>query len=155
MALELKKNEYFAGPKGPVLLVVLDGVGIGQGDEADAVKLAATPTLDALWAPGARATLRAHGTAVGLPCDGDMGNSEVGHNALGAGRVFDQGASLVRPGHRQRPAVRGRDLARHRRRAASATSSALHFIGLLSDGNVHQPHRPAHRDACAAPPRTA
>jgi len=82
-------------PKGPVVLVVMDGVGRGAGDEADAVAIAATPTLDRLWAPGVRAELRAHGKAVGLPSDDDMGNSEVGHNALGAGKVYAQGAMLV------------------------------------------------------------
>src|SRR6185369_10202545 len=82
-------------PKGPVLLVVMDGVGRGAGDEADAVTIAATPTLDRLWVPGLRAELRAHGRAVGLPSDDDMGNSEVGHNALGAGKIYDQGAKLV------------------------------------------------------------
>src|ERR671911_630071 len=95
MKLELKKHPRFPGVKGPLVLVVLDGVGVGNGDESDAVKLAATPTLDSLWVPGARTTLRAHGRAVGLPSDGDMGNSEVGHNALGAGRVYEQGALLV------------------------------------------------------------
>ena len=95
MKLELRKHARYAGPAGPVVLVVLDGIGIGQGDEADAVKLAATPTLDRLWIPGVRCQLRAHGKAVGLPSDADMGNSEVGHNALGAGRVYDQGAKLI------------------------------------------------------------
>src|SRR5215212_255077 len=82
-------------PGGPVVLVVMDGIGRGAGDEADAVAIAATPTLDRLWVPGARAELRAHGRAVGLPSDDDMGNSEVGHNALGAGKIYDQGAKLV------------------------------------------------------------
>src|SRR5215468_8937269 len=82
-------------PKGPVVLVVMDGIGCGAGDEGDAVKIAATPTLDRLWAPGVRCELRAHGKAVGLPSDDDMGNSEVGHNALGAGKVYAQGALLV------------------------------------------------------------
>jgi 2,3-bisphosphoglycerate-independent phosphoglycerate mutase len=91
----LSRHPRFAGAKGPVVLAILDGVGRGKGDEADAVALAKTPTLDRLWAPGARAELRAHGTAVGLPSDDDMGNSEVGHNALGAGRVVAQGALLV------------------------------------------------------------
>src|SRR5438128_10532205 len=80
---------------GPVVLVVMDGVGRGAGDEADAVAIAATPTLDRLWVPGVRAELRAHGRAVGLPSDDDMGNSEVGHNALGAGKIYAQGAKLV------------------------------------------------------------
>src|SRR3954466_13221929 len=82
-------------PKGPVVLVVMDGVGRGAGDEADAVSIAATPTLDRLWVPGVRAELLAHGKAVGLPSDDDMGCSEVGHNALGAGKVYAQGAMLV------------------------------------------------------------
>src|SRR5438105_10770032 len=82
-------------PRGPVVLVVMDGVGRGAGDEADAVSIAATPTLDRLWVPGVRCELRAHGKAVGLPSDDDMGNSEVGHNALGAGKVYAQGAKLV------------------------------------------------------------
>ena len=85
-------------PAGPVIVVVMDGVGVGRGDEGDAVALARTPTLDGLRTRFPWRTLRAHGTAVGLPDDGDMGNSEVGHNALGAGRIFDQGAKLVNPG---------------------------------------------------------
>ena len=92
---KLQSNPQFAGRKGPLVLAVLDGVGVGDGGVDDAVKMAATPTLDAMWAPGVRCTLRAHGTAVGLPSDGDMGNSEVGHNAMGCGRVYDQGAKLV------------------------------------------------------------
>ena len=82
-------------PRGPVVVVVLDGVGIGRGDDGDAVHLARTPVLDRLRQTCPTVTLKAHGTAVGLPSDKDMGNSEVGHNALGAGRVFDQGAKLV------------------------------------------------------------
>src|SRR6187551_3816673 len=93
--MSLRRHPKFQGPKGPVVLVVMDGVGRGAGDEADAVAIAATPTLDRLWAPGVRAELRAHGRAVGLPSDDDMGNSEVGHNALGAGKIYAQGAVLV------------------------------------------------------------
>jgi 2,3-bisphosphoglycerate-independent phosphoglycerate mutase len=136
MKLELKKHARFGGAKGPVVLVVLDGVGVGSGDEADAVKVAATPTLDSLWVPGARTTLRAHGTAVGLPSDSDMGNSEVGHNALGAGRVYEQGASLVdqaiASGHLFEGAA-WREIVER----CARNHSALHFVGLLSDGNVH------------------
>src|SRR5258706_12749962 len=90
----LSAHRSFA-PRGPVVLVVMDGVGRGAGDEADAVAIARTPTLDRLWVPGVRAELCAHGKAVGLPSDDDMGNSEVGHNALGAGKVYAQGALLV------------------------------------------------------------
>jgi len=122
-------------PKGPVLLVVMDGVGRGAGDEADAVAIAATPTLDRLWVPGLRAELRAHGTAVGLPSDDDMGNSEVGHNALGAGKVYAQGALLVGRAIASGEIFRGR--AWEEVIARGARGGGIHFLGLLSDGNVH------------------
>jgi 2,3-bisphosphoglycerate-independent phosphoglycerate mutase len=134
--LELKPHPVFRGPRGPLLLVVLDGVGVGAGDEADAVRLAATPTFDSLWVPGLRATLRAHGTAVGLPSDSDMGNSEVGHNALGCGRVYDQGAALVDRAIASGDLYRGATWKAIVERVV-ANRGALHFIGLLSDGNVH------------------
>jgi 2,3-bisphosphoglycerate-independent phosphoglycerate mutase len=136
MDWQLRPNEHFPGPRGPVVLVILDGVGIGLGDEADAVKMAPTPTLDRLWAPDVRCALKAHGPAVGLPSEGDMGNSEVGHNALGCGRVYDQGALLVNraieSGRLFSGATWQEIVARCRTR-----QSALHFMGLLSDGNVH------------------
>src|ERR1044071_2357578 len=107
----------------------------GAGDEADAVAIASTPTLDRLWVPGVRAELRAHGKAVGLPSDDDMGNSEVGHNALGAGKVYAQGALLVGRAIRSGALFEGqvwRDVV-----ARGARGGAIHFLGLLSDGNVH------------------
>jgi 2,3-bisphosphoglycerate-independent phosphoglycerate mutase len=113
----------------------MDGVGRGAGDEADAVALAATPTLDRLWAPGVRAELRAHGKAVGLPSDDDMGNSEVGHNALGAGKVYVQGASLVGRAIASGAMFRGQVW--HEVISRGARGGAVHFLGLLSDGNVH------------------
>jgi 2,3-bisphosphoglycerate-independent phosphoglycerate mutase len=122
-------------PKGPVVLVIMDGVGRGAGDEADAVAIAATPTLDRLWVPGVRAELRAHGVAVGLPTDDDMGNSEVGHNALGAGKIYAQGALLVGRAIASGRLFDGpawRDVVER-----GAGSRAIHFLGLLSDGNVH------------------
>ena len=79
----------------PVVLVILDGVGIGKHDAGDAVFHARTPNLDHLLATCPHVALKAHGTAVGLPSDGDMGNSEVGHNTLGCGQIFPQGARLV------------------------------------------------------------
>ena len=81
--------------KGAVVLVIMDGVGIGKFSDGDAVKNAHTETLDWFLKNCPNTTLKAHGKAVGLPSDADMGNSEVGHNAMGAGRVFSQGASLV------------------------------------------------------------
>ncbi len=136
MDWSLARLEGFLGAAGPVVIVVLDGVGIGAGDEADAVKLARTPTLDRLWVPGARAAIAAHGTAVGLPTDDDMGNSEVGHNAIGAGRVYDQGAKLVNGAIASGKLFDGEAWTQIVERCVNA-GSALHFIGLHSDGNVH------------------
>jgi 2,3-bisphosphoglycerate-independent phosphoglycerate mutase len=113
----------------------MDGVGRGAGDEADAVAIASTPTLDRLWVPGVRAELKAHGKAVGLPSDDDMGNSEVGHNALGAGKVYAQGALLVGRAIQSGALFSGsvwNDVV-----ARGARGGAVHFLGLLSDGNVH------------------
>lgn len=134
--LILRRHPSWAGPKGPVVLAILDGVGLGKGDAADAVKLARTPVLDELLVPGRFVALRAHGTAVGLPSDDDMGNSEVGHNALGAGVVHAQGALLV-----GRAIASGALFDGATWRALIDRSltrgGALHFLGLLSDGNVH------------------
>ncbi|MBL9017461.1 MAG: 2,3-bisphosphoglycerate-independent phosphoglycerate mutase [Myxococcales bacterium] len=122
-------------PKGPVVLVVMDGIGRGAGDEADAVTIAQTPTLDRLWVPGVRCELRAHGKSVGLPSDDDMGNSEVGHNALGAGKVYAQGAKLVNAAIATGALFEGAAWKQIVERGARG--GAVHFIGLLSDGNVH------------------
>jgi 2,3-bisphosphoglycerate-independent phosphoglycerate mutase len=120
---------------GPVVLVIMDGVGLGKGDEADGVHMAYTPTLDGLLAGPLVTQLRAHGLAVGLPSDEDMGNSEVGHNALGAGRVFAQGARLVNEAIASGAVFEGRAWGAVRERVAAG--GTLHLIGLVSDGNVH------------------
>ncbi len=134
--LTLPKHARFAPIAGPLVVVVMDGVGLGPRDEGDAVHLARTPTLDALARPGRTLALRAHGRAVGLPSDDDMGNSEVGHNALGAGRVFDQGAKLVNRAIETGSLFRGESW-RETIRTVRESGEALHFLGLLSDGNVH------------------
>ena len=136
MALTLRKLDRFAGVQGPVIVCVMDGVGIGAHDEGDAVWLARTPTLDRLARGTAVTALTAHGTAVGMPSDADMGNSEVGHNALGAGRTFDQGAKLVDAAIKSGALFAG---ATWRALVARCNErkSPLHFVGLLSDGNVH------------------
>ena len=95
MTLSLKKHASFSGRNGPVVILVADGVGIAPDDPSNAVSSADTPNIDSLQKQALYCELAAHGTAVGLPTDGDMGNSEVGHNALGAGRIFAQGAKLV------------------------------------------------------------
>src|SRR3972149_8620923 len=95
MTLNLNKLKNFHGRKGPLLLIIMDGVGIGKKYDGNAVYKANTPVLDNLFKSKLYTQLKAHGPAVGLPSEDDMGNSEVGHNAIGAGRVFDQGAKLV------------------------------------------------------------
>lgn len=86
----LKKSELFSGAEGPVVLVIMDGVGVGKYEEGDMVLQASTPNLNWLYEHAVCSQLKAHGLAVGLPSDDDMGNSEVGHNAIGCGRVFDR-----------------------------------------------------------------
>ena len=81
MANSLKKLNNFEGVSGPVLTIVMDGVGIAADNAGNAVKRAYTPTLDMLMAKYPVVSLKAHGTAVGLPSDDDMGNSEVGHRS--------------------------------------------------------------------------
>ncbi len=132
----LKKLDAFAGPEGPVVLVIMDGVGIGKNPKSDYVKIANTPNLDWLRENAIYTEVKAHGKAVGLPDDGDMGNSEVGHNAIGCGRVFAQGAALVGDAIETGSMFEGavwKELITN----AIEKNSALHFIGLFSDGNVH------------------
>ena len=131
----LAKNAKFQGRRGPVVLVIMDGVGIGKYKEGDAVLDSNTPFLHKLMDTMPMTTLKAHGTAVGLPSDADMGNSEVGHNAMGCGRVFSQGAMLV-----SEAIGSGKMFAGQTWQELIATAKAggtLHFIGLFSDGNVH------------------
>ena len=132
---ELRKAAY-APVKGPVLTIVMDGVGIAPEGPTNAVSRAFTPTLDKLLKDYPCVTLKAHGTAVGLPSDDDMGNSEVGHNALGAGQVFAQGAKLV-----TQSIETGKMFASETWQTlisnVKTNSSTLHFLGLFSDGNVH------------------
>jgi 2,3-bisphosphoglycerate-independent phosphoglycerate mutase len=133
---QLKKNEAFGGPDGPVVLVIMDGVGIGKNPDSDYVKIANTPNLDWLREHAIYAEVKAHGIAVGLPDDGDMGNSEVGHNAIGCGRVFSQGAALVGNAIETGSMYEG-DVWKELVANVNEKGSALHFIGLFSDGNVH------------------
>lgn len=131
----LKPARGFAPPAGPVVLVVMDGVGEAPEDEGNAWHLARTPVLDRLMAGPVRGSLAAHGTAVGMPSDDDMGNSEVGHNALGAGRIFDQGAKLVARAVDDGTLFDG--AAWGDVMTSCRAGGTLHLIGLWSDGNVH------------------
>ena len=135
MVEALKKNSKIKR-KGPVVLVIMDGVGFGKYTEGDGVAAAMTRTLTKLYKDNPWTKLQAHGVAVGLPSDEDMGNSEVGHNAMGCGRVFAQGAKLVIKSIESKEMFAG---ATWKKLIANTKEkkSTLHFIGLLSDGNVH------------------
>jgi 2,3-bisphosphoglycerate-independent phosphoglycerate mutase len=136
MVEALKKNPAFKGRKGPVVLAILDGVGYGKYTEGDAVAAADMKTFQELSKKSPITKLKAHGTAVGLPSDGDMGNSEVGHNAIGCGRVFAQGAKLVSRSIESGAMFHG-DAWKKLIGNVAAGDGSLHFIGLFSDGNVH------------------
>jgi len=117
------------------LIIVADGVGVAPPVDSNAVHRAHTPTLDALADSPLYTELAAHGVAVGLPSDEDMGNSEVGHNALGAGRIFDQGAKLVNRALADGSLFESEHWITAVQRATAG--GTLHFLGLHSDGNVH------------------
>ncbi len=130
----LRPSERNLERPGPLLLVIADGFGCADAGPSNAITEADTPRLDELMTSKLSTQLLAHGPAVGLPTDGDMGNSEVGHNALGAGRVFAQGAKLVNKAIADASMFEGeawKDV------VASGRSGTLHFLGLHSDGNVH------------------
>ena len=133
---KLIANGAFGGPEGPVVLVIMDGVGIGKHPESDYVKIAHTPNLDWLREHAIYTEVSAHGTAVGLPDDSDMGNSEVGHNAMGCGRVFSQGAALANRAIASGSMFEG-EIWKELIANVNNKQSSLHFIGLFSDGNVH------------------
>lgn len=122
-------------PDGPVMVCILDGWGVNVEDQYNAVFSAETPNTDRLKAIAERyRTVKAHGTAVGLPSDADMGNSEVGHNALGSGQVVDQGARLVDLALSTGKMYEG---AGWKLISEAFPGHTVHFIGLLSDGGVH------------------
>ncbi|MCI0514371.1 2,3-bisphosphoglycerate-independent phosphoglycerate mutase [candidate division KSB1 bacterium] len=137
MELKLTRLQNFKPRKGPVLLIIMDGVGLAKPgfEAASAVIQARTPVLDRLFQSELFTTLKAHGTAVGLPSDEDMGNSEVGHNALGAGRIFAQGAKLVDSAIEKQTLFNTEHFQNILTR--SQAGATVHFIGLFSDGNVH------------------
>ncbi|XP_047970105.1 2,3-bisphosphoglycerate-independent phosphoglycerate mutase [Salvia hispanica] len=132
-----KLNDHPKLPKGKtVAMVVLDGWGEAHANQYNCIHIAETPTMDSLktGAPEKWRLVRAHGKAVGLPTEDDMGNSEVGHNALGAGRIFAQGAKLVDIALETGKIYDGEGFNYIKESFATGT---LHLIGLLSDGGVH------------------
>ncbi len=132
----LVKSKKFSGVEGPLLTIVMDGVGIAPDNGANAVAAAHTPTLDRIMKEYPTLAIKAHGTAVGLPGDDDMGNSEVGHNALGSGQVFAQGAKLVSQSI-ETGKIFASDTWSTLVNGVKSNGSTLHFLGLFSDGNVH------------------
>ena len=138
---KLEMSSQYGGVPGQLLLVILDGVGLyrgrADGYDGNAFDLANTPNLDRLFAEApVFLQLKAHGSAVGLPSEKDMGNSEVGHNAIGAGRVFEQGAKLVNQAISS-GAVFEEPTWQRLVEYVKTNDSTFHLIGLLSDGNVH------------------
>lgn len=134
----LEKNPNWKGRRGPVVLVIMDGVGYGKYESGDAVKASKMKYLDWFTANCPHTQLKAHGTAVGLPSDDDMGNSEVGHNAMGCGRVFAQGAKLVGESIASGKMFSDATWQKLSKNVVDGNANAtMHFIGLVSDGNVH------------------
>lgn len=120
----------------PVVLVIMDGVGESPEELGNMVRKATTPTLDELKGNCPWLAIKAHGTAVGLPSDDDMGNSEVGHNALGCGQIYSQGAKLVNESIESGTIFQSKTW-KELVQGVTAEHKTLHFLGLLSDGNVH------------------
>jgi len=137
---QLKRLKNFSVRDGPLLLIIMDGIGLGIEDNSNAFFLAKTPYLDMLQTECPKMNLycelKAHGTAVGLPTDNEMGNSEVGHNAMGGGQVVKQRAFLAKEAILSKQlfnSLKWKELVKF----IHDNNSALHFIGLLSDGYVH------------------
>lgn len=136
--LKLVKKQNLKSVTDKVLLVILDGVGYTEkgADAGNAIAGAKLPTLSNLWNNHSTVHIKAHGKAVGMPSDEDMGNSEVGHNVLGCGRIFDQGAKLVSNSIDSGNLFQG-EVWKELITNAKTKNSTLHLLGLLSDGNVH------------------
>ncbi|MFH2114043.1 MAG: 2,3-bisphosphoglycerate-independent phosphoglycerate mutase [Spirochaetota bacterium] len=137
MIAPLEKNSAWKGRRGPLVMVIMVGVGYGKYAEGDAVADSKLYNFRALESTCPATRLKAHGLAVGLPADDDMGNSEVGHNAIGCGRVFAQGAKLVSGSIETGAMFEGVVWKKLVSKLGSGGAGAMHFIGLFSDGNVH------------------
>src|SRR5215831_906239 len=122
-------------PKHKILLVILDGWGIGSNRDGNAILLAGTPQLDRISRGYPRTELQTSGLAVGLP-EGQMGNSEVGHTNIGAGRIVYQ--DLVRINRAcESGEILHNQVIRDAMDAAKSSGRAFHFLGLVSPGGVH------------------
>lgn len=121
--------------KRPVLLIVMDGWGIGSGGPEDAIAMANTPVFDRLWKEYAHTQLLTHGPYVGLPSGKDMGGSEVGHLTMGAGLILEQGPTRINKAIADGSFFQSEALQQVMK--VAQTDNTLHLIGLLSDGNIH------------------
>jgi len=130
----MSKAKHFTG-KGPVLLMIMDGWGMGSGGPEDAIAHADTPVFDRLWKNYAHTTLMTHGPYVGLPAAKDLGGSEVGHLTMGAGLILDQGPTRINKAIADGSFYRSDAL--QQVIAAGEKGGTLHLLGLLSDGNIH------------------
>jgi len=119
---------------GPVLLLIMDGWGIGSGGLEDAIAQARTPVFDRLWHDYAHTALMTHGFYVGLPSGKDMGGSEVGHLTMGAGMILDQGPTRINKAIETGAFYQSEALEQV---LSIKQGKALHLLGLLSDGNIH------------------
>ena len=120
--------------KEKVVLVIMDGVGVTKDQNGNAFINADTPNLDNLMKNYPCCLIHAHGTYVGLPSNDDMGNSEVGHNAMGCGQIYSQGAKLVNEALENKSLFEGNTW---KQLVSNCINNTMHFIGLLSDGGVH------------------
>jgi len=119
----------------PVLLIVMDGWGLGSGGPEDAIAQANTPVFDRLCTNYPNTRLFTHGAYVGLPAAKDMGGSEVGHLTMGAGQILDQGPTRINKALADKSFFASEPLKQVM--AAVASGTTLHLMGLLSDGNIH------------------
>ena len=119
----------------PLILIIMDGFGVNKDTSGNAVYTAATPNLDRIFASNPYTTIGASGMDVGLP-DGQMGNSEVGHTNIGAGRVVYQELTRITKSILDGDFFENPVLL-HALQSAKQGGHALHLMGLLSDGGVH------------------
>ena len=131
----MAKLHFSSAIKRPVLLIVMDGWGMGSGGLEDAVSQADTPVFDQLWEKYAHTQLLTHGPYVGLSSGKDMGGSEVGHLTMGAGLILEQGPTRINNAINDGSFFQSEALQQVMK--VAETDNALHLIGLLSDGNIH------------------
>ena len=125
--------------KKPLALIIMDGFGLRKETEGNAIAAAKHPNLDRLWATCPHTQIGASGLDVGLP-DGQMGNSEVGHTNMGAGRIVYQELTRITKSIEEGEYLTNPALV-HAMENAKKPGAALHLMGLLSDGGVHSHNR--------------